>query len=86
MSNANEMRSMVCVTIFKTQIIRESNYVVIGALASGDSVLCQRLGEQIAIYNHEAGRIEEDLPSQQDSKIYPCSCIPRGALHEWSDR
>lgn len=35
-------------------------YVVIGALASGDPILCKKEGEQIAIYNHEAGRIEED--------------------------
>lgn len=35
-------------------------YVVIGALASGDTILCKKEGEQIAIYNHEAGRIEED--------------------------
>lgn len=38
----------------------DDNYVVIGALASGDPVLCQQSGEKIAIYNHEAGRIEED--------------------------
>lgn len=36
------------------------NYVVIGALASGDPILCKKEGEQIAIYNHEAGRIEDD--------------------------
>ncbi len=35
-------------------------YVVIGALASGDPILCKKGGEQIAIYNHEASRIEED--------------------------
>lgn len=35
-------------------------YVVIGALATGDPILCKKEGEQIAIYNHEAGRIEED--------------------------
>ena len=35
-------------------------YVVIGALASGDPILCQKEGAQICIYNHEAGRIEED--------------------------
>lgn len=35
-------------------------YVVIGALASGDPILCKKEGEQIAIYNHEASRIEED--------------------------
>lgn len=36
------------------------DYVVIGALASGDPILCQKEGEQIAIYNHEAGKIEDD--------------------------
>ena len=35
-------------------------YVVIGALASGDPILCKKEGEQIAIYNQEADRIEED--------------------------
>ena len=35
-------------------------YVVIGRLASGDPILCEREGEQISIYNHEAGRIERD--------------------------
>lgn len=36
------------------------DYIVIGALATGDPILCKKEGEQIAIYNHEAGRIEED--------------------------
>lgn len=36
------------------------NYIVIGALASGDPILCQKNSEQISIYNHEAGKIEED--------------------------
>jgi len=40
------------------------DYVVIGALASGDPILCKKGVEQIAIYNHEAGRIEDD-------EIYP---------------
>ena len=35
-------------------------YVVIGALAMGDPVLCEKDGEKIAIYNHGAGRIEKD--------------------------
>jgi hypothetical protein len=35
-------------------------YIVIGTLASGDPILCEKGGEQISIYNHEAGRIEED--------------------------
>lgn len=36
------------------------NYVVIGALASGDPILCEKSGERISIYNHEAGVIEND--------------------------
>lgn len=39
-------------------------YVVIGALASGDPVLFKKEGERILIYNHEAGKIEED-------EVYP---------------
>ncbi len=35
-------------------------YVVIGALATGDPILCKKGSEQISIYNHEASRIEED--------------------------
>ena len=36
------------------------DYIVIGALASGDPILCEKVGEKIAIYNQEAGRIEDD--------------------------
>ena len=36
------------------------NYVVIGALASGDPILCEKIGDKISIYNHEAGVIESD--------------------------
>ena len=36
------------------------NYIVIGALASGDPILCEKNRERISIYNHEAGRIEDD--------------------------
>ena len=35
-------------------------YIVIGALASGDPVLCEKTGERISIYNREASRIEDD--------------------------
>ena len=38
----------------------DESYIVIGALASGDPILCQKARETIAIYNHEAGRIEDD--------------------------
>lgn len=40
------------------------DYVVIGALATGDPILCEKAGEKIAIYNHESDRIEDD-------EIYP---------------
>lgn len=36
------------------------NYIVIGALASGDPVLCEKDSERISIYNHDARRIETD--------------------------
>ena len=38
----------------------DDSYVVIGALSTGDPVLYKKGSEQIAIYNQEAGRIEED--------------------------
>lgn len=36
------------------------NYIVIGTLASGDPILCEKNGEKIAIYNQGGGRIEDD--------------------------
>ena len=39
----------------------DENYIVIGALASGDPVLCEKLGEKISIYNHEAGSVDDEL-------------------------
>lgn len=36
------------------------DYVVIGALASGDPILFEKNSEKIAIYNQAAGRIEDD--------------------------
>ena len=36
------------------------NYVVIGALASGDTILFKKDSEKIAIYNQAAGIIEDD--------------------------
>ena len=51
-------------------------YIVIGALASRDPILCKKEGEQIAIFNHEAGRIEEDEVYQNFyaflSDLYEC--------------
>ena len=38
----------------------DDSFVVIGALATGDPILCRKSNEQISIYNHEAGRIEDD--------------------------
>lgn len=38
----------------------DTTYIVIGALSSGDPILCKKSGEQISIYNHEAGIIESD--------------------------
>lgn len=38
----------------------DENYIVIGALASGDPILCEKFSERISIYNQTAGRIEED--------------------------
>lgn len=36
------------------------HYIVIGALSSGDPILCETKEERISIYNAEAGRIEDD--------------------------
>ena len=36
------------------------NYVVIGALATGDPILFEKNSEKISIYNHGAGVIETD--------------------------
>lgn len=37
------------------------NYIVIGALASGDPVLCEKSGEKIALYDNETGSIDDEL-------------------------
>lgn len=39
----------------------DDNYIVIGALASGDPVLCEKAGEKIAIFDHETGSIDDEL-------------------------
>jgi len=36
------------------------NYFVIGALSTGDPILCEKDAERISIYNQEAGKIEDD--------------------------
>ena len=38
----------------------DERYVMIGALCTGDPILLEKGKEQICIYNHEAGRIEDD--------------------------
>ena len=38
----------------------DDSYVVIGALPEGDPILIKKDGETVAIYNQEAGRIEDD--------------------------
>ena len=39
----------------------DENYIVIGALASGDPVLCEKSGEKITIYDHETGSVDDEL-------------------------
>lgn len=39
----------------------DDSYTVIGAFASGDPVLCQKDSEKIAVYDHEAGCIDDEL-------------------------
>jgi len=36
------------------------DYIVIGALSSGDPIISEKAGERISIYNREADKIEED--------------------------
>lgn len=36
------------------------DYIVVGALATGDLIVCKNGEEKIAIYNREAARIEDD--------------------------
>lgn len=38
----------------------DDSYIVIGAFASGDPILCEKSGENISIYNHESERVEDD--------------------------
>ena len=37
-----------------------ANYIVNGTLASGDPILCEKLGQKIAINNHQDNTIEDD--------------------------
>lgn len=38
----------------------DDSYIVIGALATGDPVLCQKESDRVSIFNHEEGQIEDD--------------------------
>ena len=38
----------------------DNSYIVIGATAAGDPILCNKDNEEICIYNHEVNRIEPD--------------------------
>ena len=38
----------------------DDSYIVIGALTTGDPILCQKNSERISIFNHEEGKIEDD--------------------------
>ena len=38
----------------------DEKYFLIGALSSGDPLLCEKDSEEISIYNHGAGEIEKD--------------------------
>ena len=50
------------------------NYIVIGALASGDPIIFEKGIEKIVIYNHEAGRIEDDSMSRRTSEANKAIC------------
>ena len=39
----------------------DEKYIVIGALASGDPVLCEKSGTKISIYDHETESIDDEL-------------------------
>lgn len=39
----------------------DDSYIVIGSLASGDPVLCQKDSENISVFDHEAGGIDDEL-------------------------
>lgn len=41
------------------------NYIVIGALSFGDPILCERSGEKIFIYNHEAEKEEDRIAEDE---------------------
>lgn len=53
----------------------DESYCVIGALSTGDPLLCKKGEESISIYNHEAGRIEKD-------EVYPDFFSFLNDLHE----
>ena len=51
------------------------DYIVIGAFASGDSILCKKAEETIFIYNQEVGEIDEEL-------VYPDFVVFLNDLYE----
>lgn len=51
------------------------NYIVIGALASGDPIVFEKGKEEISIYNHDDDRIEDD-------EVYPDFYAFLNDLHE----
>lgn len=52
------------------------NYIVIGALATGDPILCEKASAKISIYNHEDNRIESD-------EVFPDFYAFLAALYEF---
>lgn len=60
-------------------------YVVIGALPDGEPILCEKAGEGICIYDHEAGRVEEG-ESYEDFAAFLTGMISLGYMIEgWFD-
>ncbi len=39
----------------------DDTYIVIGAFATGDHILCQKGSEKISVYDHESGEIDDEL-------------------------
>ena len=39
----------------------DDTYIVIGAFATGDHILCQKGSEKIFVYDHESGEIDDEL-------------------------
>lgn len=39
----------------------DDNYLVIGVLATGDPILCEKEGDKISVFDHETGCIDDEL-------------------------